>query len=378
LDLPIEILTLIISEVLFTPRTAPECPSTAGRVAVDLRYKPTKTRVHHEQRSTDITTLATESALLLTCRQLHDVIKALLALTHPITYHLDLAILNAPNSVTDIIATWLCLPKLTNRIEELHISVRSFGRIATENHPLQTTTYGDDLVEVYDQVFTWYEYNRTYEAWSIYSLFTRILRFGPLFGVQEPEGSGPQSAWAVPSEIDRKLGVQILTVNFSSAGKELLLLSSSSSLSGAAESELTFPPADVSYEWWWLWVHGKMPTSPSRAATPTHREAFGSEPPGTLRQNEDRNLDLSNYKPRPEWLARRLRDEIQTFLLFPRGKEGYATMLCQRFGTVRLLVEGRRYWEVDLENVLGIVRERWSERIDFWNFLGEIRGRNLT
>jgi hypothetical protein len=105
LDLPVEILTLIISEVLFTPRAAPECPSTTDRVAVDLLYKPYATRVHHEQRNTNITTLTTESTLLLTCREIHDVTKALLNRPHPISYHLDLAILNGAAQVTDIIAT---------------------------------------------------------------------------------------------------------------------------------------------------------------------------------------------------------------------------------------------------------------------------------
>ncbi|KAL3454209.1 hypothetical protein BJX65DRAFT_263000 [Aspergillus insuetus] len=355
LDLPVEILTLIISEVLFTPRAAPECPLTTDRVAVHLLYKPTKTRVHHEQRGIDITTLSTKSVLLLTCRQLHDVTKALVALPHSITYHLDLAILNGADQVTDIIATWLCLPKLTNCIEELYISVRSFAEIRPEYLPLKIHTYDDDLVEIYNNVFSWYEYNPTYEAWSIYSLMPRILRFGPLFGVHEPEVSGSRSAWAVPSEIDRKLGVQRLTVDFSSAGKESLLSFLSSSSSETAQSELTFPPADVSYEWWWLWVHGKMPT-PSRTPTPSPREACGcgSRPFGPLvAPDVDVDLDLSNYKPRPEWLARRLRDEIQTFLRFARGKEGYATLLGQRFGTVRILVEGRLYWEVDIGNVLG-------------------------
>jgi hypothetical protein len=79
--------------------------------------------------------------------------------------------------------------------------------------------------------FSWYEYKPTYEPWSIYSLFPRILRFGPLFGVHEPEAialGSRKSAWAVPSEIDRRLGVQTLTVDFLLEEKASCLSSSSS------------------------------------------------------------------------------------------------------------------------------------------------------
>jgi hypothetical protein len=69
---------------------------------------------------------------------------------------------------------------------------------------------------------------------------------------------------------------------------------------------------------------------------------------------------------------------MQTFLRFARGKEGYATLLCERFGTLRILVKGYLYWEADLGDVLEDVRDRWSEYKDFWSFLGEVKGRNLA
>ncbi|KAL3483593.1 hypothetical protein BJX62DRAFT_244746 [Aspergillus germanicus] len=367
LDLPVEILTLIISEVLFTPRAAPRYPSTTGRVAVDLLYKPTKTIVHHEKRSTDISSLSTNSALLLTCRQLHDITKALLILPHPIIYHLDLAILNDAEQVTDIIATWLCLPTLTNRVDELHISVRSFGRITTENLPVKIDTCDDDLVEIYNDVFSWYEYNPFLEAWSIYSLFSRIVWYGPVFGVNgcDLERSRSQSAWAVPTRADRVLGVQRLTIDFSSPP-------SSSSSEHGLEVELEYPPAVVSYEWWWLRVHGKLPTAGATPTTRLHPHAT------THPDSMSWETDLSKYKPRPEWLCRRLRDEIQSFLKFARGKEGYAAVLCARFETVRILVEGRMYWEVELDRVLENLREKRTEDIFFWEALVGARDRNFA
>ncbi|KAL2838123.1 hypothetical protein BJY01DRAFT_220276 [Aspergillus pseudoustus] len=350
LDLPIEIQSLIITEALFTPRPAPRCPSTRDRVSQDLKYTPTAgSKIRHEERSTNAYTLSTDLSLLLTCRQIHSVTKATLLRPRPISYTLDLAILHSQ----DIYATWLCVPKLTNRVDSLNISIRTFGRIGNEkvHLPKDLGLTTDNPIENFETLFTWFEWNPYRESWSIYGLLPRLLWAGPLIGTDTPEDV--RSAWAAPTYKDRKLGVQALSLDFSSPSR-VLGLSDDAQL--VPVLDLEFPPEEVRYEHWWLWVHGRR--------LPGFERAAGAD------------LDLGMYKPRPEWLARRLRDEIANFLQFPDGKVGYAVLLLVRVGMVRILVDGKVFWEADIGVAMKEAIETCKDK-RFWEYIARVRERNL-
>ncbi|KAL4780107.1 hypothetical protein BJX76DRAFT_61102 [Aspergillus varians] len=297
LDLPAELHGLIIAEVLFGVCPPPAEPARTNRtIFQDLNFKAWgRRRIYQEQRSTH--SPSNGFALLLTSRLISAETQAILQRPGSIQYHLDISMLNE----VELFATWLGVPQITTRVSTVYASVRLFGHIISYAAARSQSGDGGHLGF----------------HWSFYALLERLLAYGP---VDEKVGREKPNSWTNPTYTDREVTIDTVVLDFSSA-----------------ERELSFPPSEVDYQWWWR-QHCAM-----------------------IRPSAD-GVDLPEYKGRPDWVARRLTDELRGLLALTNHTASYGAILYERIGTIRVLVDGEVYRELDLNEELAELGEMGKER----------------
>ncbi|PTU20629.1 hypothetical protein P175DRAFT_0531969 [Aspergillus ochraceoroseus IBT 24754] len=138
--------------------------------------------------------------------------------------------------------------------------------------------------------------------WSFYAALERFLRYGPVGyrkDLQEFEG--------------RNMLIDTLVMDFQSA-----------------DLELTFPPDNVTFRHW----------------SDRHN---GSD---RWRNSGEISKTLSSYKPRPEWLCNYLHGWIDSLLTMSYHVSLFGMPLYEHIGSIQMLVDGRRQFEIDLASKL--------------------------
>ncbi|KAL3476004.1 hypothetical protein BJX99DRAFT_270814 [Aspergillus californicus] len=291
LQLPPEIRTIIISQVISSSCPAPEYPSKENRSTYnDIHYMAWRARPYHEIRSTH--SPSNSLALLLTSKQVRDDTNAILTLQRSTNYHLDISVEND----NDVFPTWLCVPRLTTRIDKLHVDVRLFGTVI---EPRIGRRQGGDG-------------GHTRYEWDFLALLERFLRYGPVGQKKGADGQAIIVRDGTGPIVDRGIKVDTLVLDFSSGEDKL--------------QRGEFPPEEISYrDWHW------------------YRMGHG------MRKHD---LKLEEYKTRPEWLAELLANEIHGILHFGRDREGFAKLVYSRLRVVRMLVDGELFRQFNIAGLL--------------------------
>ncbi|OGM41681.1 hypothetical protein ABOM_009960 [Aspergillus bombycis] len=285
LDLPLELRELIIELVLKDQRMPPATPSKANRADFrDMGYRAWRRVIYYERRQSHCPNNA--SGLIRANHQLSEETLATLDRISSAPYILDLSVLND----VALYPTWLSVPRLTHRVSTLHVNVRLFGHILSRDAARSQVGDGGHLGF----------------QWSFYALLERFIRYGPV-----DEKTSRKEA---PMDVDRDVTVKTLVLDFQSA-----------------ESELSFPPDEVDYRWWW-------------------RRQYRQDPrPGT---EAGVNFELSDHKTRPEWFAKYLSGHIYALLGMTYHTAEYGKILYERIGAIKVLVNGERNAEIDLADSL--------------------------
>ncbi|KAE8337286.1 hypothetical protein BDV24DRAFT_140230 [Aspergillus arachidicola] len=285
LDLPLELRELIIELVLKDQRIPPAAPSQSNRGSFrDMGYRAWRQIIYYERRQSHCPYNA--SGLIRTNHQLSEETLATLHRISSSPYVLDLSVLND----VGLYPTWLSVPRLTHRVSTLHVNVRLFGHILSRDSARSQVGDGGHLGF----------------QWSFYALLERFLRYGP---VDEKTSRGKD-----PTYVHRDVTVKTLVLDFQSA-----------------EPELSFPPDEVDYRWWWGRHHRMDPL------------------PGT---ETGVTFELSDYKTRPEWFAKYLLGYIYGLLAMGYHMAEYGKILYERIGTIKVLVNGEPNAEIDLAGPL--------------------------
>ncbi|KZV80200.1 hypothetical protein EXIGLDRAFT_733449 [Exidia glandulosa HHB12029] len=199
LDIPSEIRDFILELCLLARRAAPVDIASAERTRLPARYNSSKNfkawgygqnNVRYE--NTSYTSNAT--ALLLVNRQLctetQDAIARLRA-TGRYAYALDIMLVKE----SEVWATWLCVPSVTNltstTVDCIDVSMRTFG--TGEGSEMKTRSY-------VHSAFTPGDGSPPPIVWCFYFLIEHFLRVGPFPKVQDAE--------------DRRLGIRKLVLDF--------------------------------------------------------------------------------------------------------------------------------------------------------------------
>jgi hypothetical protein len=305
LNLPSELRSLIIENVLYTPLSPPVTPLESDAVEYnDIQYRAWLgggSRAYYNKQQSNATS-SNSLSLILTNYQLSTETSVILK-RRKVDYILDISIKNELN----IFLTWLSIPCLTTHISTLYANVRLFGHIIEKR--AARSQLGDG--------------GRLGFHWSFYAALERFLRYGPV-GAQRREGEedNKPSGYSYHRNIqefeDRRMLIDTLILDFSSA-----------------EQELSFPPEEVEYKHWSArhWGRDRYPMD-------------GSVVPD----------NLSSYTPRSEWLCEYLRAWISDLISMSYHTSSYGMPLYERIGTIRMLVDGRLHSEFDLATRLACLR----------------------
>ncbi|KAL4914839.1 hypothetical protein BDW62DRAFT_135913 [Aspergillus aurantiobrunneus] len=318
LSLPQELRSLIIAQVLFTPRAPPKSPSRANRSNFqDIPYLAWRCFAYHEHCSTHSPSNCLP--LLLTSRQISAETLAILDLAadkRSTEYILDIALLNE----VDLFPTWLCVPQLTQTVSTLYVGVRLLGHIISGADARNQVGDGGHL--------GFY--------WSFYALLERFLAYGPV-GEKRVKNAGSgathdaevkfRSRWSNPSFTDQNITVDTLVLDVSSA-----------------ETELAFPPPELD-EGDWTAQH----------YSPPYRY-----------EDEEGYVPLERYKARPEWIAWILDDEIERLLRMGYDRARFVRILYERVRRIRILVEGELLREFRLAEWFDKLRNSSRDDIPAW------------
>ncbi|KAL2833058.1 hypothetical protein BDW59DRAFT_157195 [Aspergillus cavernicola] len=304
LDLPAELRSLIIENVLFDRCQPPTKPSKTNRTIFrDIPYNAWRCRAYYQEQQHNTQGPSNSLSLLLTSRQISSETQAILHL-NPTDYHLDISMLNE----VDIFPTWLSVPRLTPCISTLTASVRLFGHIISPQNVASQVGDGGHLGF----------------QWSFYAVLERFLAYGPV-AQKTPnnnKSTHPSQNNPNPSSMDRGITIKTLILDFSSATDK-------------TDPDLTFPPPEIDYTLWRI-----------RHTSRRH--------PLLLRAG----VDLMEHKPRPEFVAKYLTQYIAGLLSMNYHTASYGRMLYERIGAIRVLVDGRVYREFDLAEELAELRRR--------------------
>ncbi|KAL4800147.1 hypothetical protein BDV19DRAFT_353508 [Aspergillus venezuelensis] len=294
MDFPAEIRALVLEHALLDSRDPPGYPSKEGRRRfwefghTTPRYGP-----YWETFRTHSPSNALQ--LLLTSRQISAETQAVLNLVKETNYHLDISVLDDD----ELYATWLCVPRLSTRIDVIEVDVRLFGNI------------------IYPQVAARHKGDggHTRYEWDFLVLLERFLTVGPVSQKRKLDKNADQdSPVGRHSYSDREIKVKTIVLNFSSA-----------------EEGGEFPPREISYEdWQWQCM-----------ARPRNRD----------------EIWLEEYNTRPEWLAELLSKEIHHCLHFERNA-GYGKLMMQRLGKIKMFVDGKPFQEIDVAGRLDDLKYR--------------------
>ncbi|PGH10445.1 hypothetical protein GX51_00204 [Blastomyces parvus] len=133
LQIPLELREEIIQYVLYSPRPSPDGPSYPhNRVRLfDIGFDSLLSLLSHRLRHEKPPewTIPAGQALLLVNRQIAAETRAILA-RYPLTYQLDIMMIQERY----LWPTWLSVPVLSNRIEELKVTFRTFGSALSPRH----------------------------------------------------------------------------------------------------------------------------------------------------------------------------------------------------------------------------------------------------
>ncbi|KGO67446.1 hypothetical protein PEX1_024970 [Penicillium expansum] len=298
LDLPFELRTLIIENVLYTPLSPPQTPLQSDGIEYnDLRYKAWISRggsaFYNQQSKPNPSNCL---PLLLTNRQILTETLVILG-RKKVDYILDISV----KDDLQLFLTWLSVPCLTTHISTLYANVRLFG------HIIDKCTIRAQLGDG----------GRLGFHWSFYAALERFLRYGPV-GEKKHKAEDQSSGYPRNTKEfeDREMVIDTLVLDFQSA-----------------EMELSFPPEDVTYKIW-------------------SERHWGLDRGDRSEASEA----LSSHKTRPEWLCEYLEAWISGLLYMSYHTSEFGEPLYERVGTIRMLVDGQLYREFDLAAWLARLR----------------------
>lgn len=299
IDLPSEILILIIQYVLQDPPLPPVEPCETNRIVFkDMRGQAWQGgcgKVFHEQRF--LHALSGRLPLLLTNRQLSIMTKWVWGRFDK-DHVLDIAL----RDDLDLFPTWVCIPDKTNRIKVLAVDIRLMGHVISPDKARRQTR--DDGSRGFH--------------WSFYRLLERFLCYGAAGEMRDAETQEDDTSltsttslsetYPEPTYEDRDVTVQTLVIDVTSAA-----------------TGFQFPPDDPDNIWNLRWFH-------------QHR--------GEIYDG------LDGYATRPEWVAGTLARKLSQLLSMTYHTAQHGQIMYERVGKIHLLVNGKVRWEFNLSKKL--------------------------
>ncbi|KAJ5984523.1 hypothetical protein N7481_006622 [Penicillium waksmanii] len=298
IDLPSEILILIIQYVLQDPPPPPVEPCEANRIVFkDMRGQAWQGgcgKIYHEKHN--MHGLSGRLPLLLTNRQLSTMTKWVwerFARNHV----LDIAL----RDDLDLFPTWQCIPATTNRIKLLAVDIRLMGHVISPDKARKQTRGN---------------VSRGFH-WSFYRLLERFLLYGAVGELEDLKTQGNGSSLSSTSLSktypettfeDRDVTVQTLVIDVTSAARGFQI-----------------PPDDPDNIWNLRWFH-------------QHR--------GEIYDG------LDGYATRPEWVAGTLARKFSQLLSMTYHTAQHGKFMYERVGRIHLLVNGEVRWEFNLSKKL--------------------------
>lgn len=297
LDLPFELRIRIINYVVespFSPSPNPFKAKEADAIEYhDLQYRSWSggSDVVYPQSHHHFFSSAC-LPLFLTSHQLYTDTQDVLTRLSNTDYVVDIAVEND----FKLFVTWLSVPRLTSHISTLQTNIRLFGHIIEKQTARQQLGDG----------------GRRGFHWHFYAVLERILQYGPVGLKKRPGEEPPKYRWKIKNFEDRKMFIDKLVLDFQ-----------------ADELDYPFPAKDVTFAQWWSRHWG--------------RDEW---------EDEQQMEAFSASKTRPEWLCTYLEDWIAGLLGMSYHYSGYGSVLYERIGRIRMLVDGKFHCEIELTNRL--------------------------
>ncbi|PGH09911.1 hypothetical protein AJ80_07622 [Polytolypa hystricis UAMH7299] len=293
LDIPREIRDKIIELTISIRRHASECPAAApqDRVGFDEKSWGYGEVNNKYERAPAVPTY---SPLLLVNRQLSAETTAVIArLSRNLSYSLDVMLVNE----AELWPTWLSIPVLSNRVENVNATFRIFGLFdwsSRRRHPFLGGDCGPPPI-----------------TWCYHQLLLHFLTQGPMGAMGREQ----------QSQNDRRVTIGTLTID----------------IVDSPDSKNEPLPDDIKYRTWLR-----------------RRERRYHSIANSVDQTGKKSLDTMPLPP--QWLCLILAGDIRYLLSMGYHTARYGAILYERIGTIRVCLNGEVQTEFNLAKLLAQLR----------------------